>query len=194
MLRADYSARMTHEPTETCPGCGAVLPLSTGPIHRYIGASASCWERYAMLNGGGHPAIFLDPFNSLLVDAYAAQHVGTPSDQSIQSVAVHLLTLYGVILEGVAPDQALWLRQRALRPGRPEKHARFAWLTPPDFGGGPRVIDVEAAEPLQRAAACRAYIQQVWSAWSRTPHLPTLAAWYATYISAERIGLEGKQA
>lgn len=190
MLRADYADRMSQEPTETCPGCGAVLPLTTGPVHRYLGASASCWERYATLTGVGEPAIFLDPFNGLLVDAYGAQHVGTPSDQSIQSVAVHLLTLYAVILEGVAPDQALWLRRRVLRSGIPEKHARFVWLTPPDFSLGPRNIAIEAAEPLQMAVACRAYIQQVWSAWSRTEHLPTLAHWYQAYVTAEKIGPE----
>lgn len=176
---------MTEPDLETCPGCGAVLPRSTGPVHRYIGASASCWEVYATLNGIGDPAVFLDPFNGLLVDAYAAQHVGVPSDQSIQSVAVHLLTLYGVILQGVSPEQALWLRTRAVRPGPIDKHARFAWLEPPDFTAGPRVIDVVNAEPQRRAAACRAYIAQVWSAWSRTPHLPTIAAWYERYILDE---------
>ena len=194
MLRPDYPARMTDTLTETCPGCGAVLPLSQGPTHRYIGASASCWERYSMLNGLADPMVFVDSFNGLVVDAYAAQHVGTPSDQSIQSVAVHLLTLYGVILQGVSPDQALWLRQRALRPGQPEKHDRFTWLTPPDFSNGPRIVDIETAEPLKRAAACRAYIQQVWSAWSHTPHLPTLATWYQTYVVGDRIGSEEEKA
>lgn len=101
---------------ETCYGCGAALPPFDGPTHRYIGASAACWDLFSRLLHGGEPPLAPAPLNALLLDAYAVQHAGTPSPQAIQSVAVHALTLFGVLERGVAPDQALWLRQRILRP------------------------------------------------------------------------------
>ena len=51
----------------------------------------------------------------LLADAYAAQHPGVPGPQAIQSVAIHLLVLEGVFNRGVAPENAQWVRRRALR-------------------------------------------------------------------------------
>ncbi|HLF87607.1 MAG TPA: DUF5946 family protein [Anaerolineales bacterium] len=83
--------------TLSCPGCRALLPDIDGPTHRYIGASPACWGIYTALTGGGEPPMAPAPSNTLIVDAYAAQHPGTPSPQSIQSVAVHLIALYGVL-------------------------------------------------------------------------------------------------
>ncbi|MBI5565051.1 MAG: hypothetical protein HY870_09155, partial [Chloroflexi bacterium] len=101
---------------ETCPDCRVVLPKFDGPVHRYLGASASCWAMYAAL-GAGEPPIAPGPFNALLVDAYTTQHPGVSSNQAIQSVAVHLLTLYGILERGVSIERAIWLRTRPLRDG-----------------------------------------------------------------------------
>jgi hypothetical protein len=71
----------------------------------------------------------------MLIDAYAVQHPGQPSPQAIQSVVVHLLTLYGVFVAGVAIDKTAWIRQRALRKRREDKRDRMGWLSPPSFAG-----------------------------------------------------------
>ncbi len=62
------------------------------------------------MQSGGHPLLASHPFAPLLTDAYAAQHPGVPSPQAIRSVAVHLLTLYGVLVRGVPPKNALQIR------------------------------------------------------------------------------------
>lgn len=169
------------EEFETCPGCGAVLPRSPGPLHRYLGASPACWEIFSRLNNAGQPPIAPDPANALLIDAYAVQHPGRPSDQSIQSVAVHLLALFGVFAGRIGPEQAVWLRRRVLREGPVPKHKRFRWLTPPPFTDSLTIADVAAGpNPEARAELARRYVADVWTRWEAT-HGPTIAEWYERY-------------
>jgi hypothetical protein len=91
---------------EVCPDCGIVLPqlAESDPTHRYIGASASCWQLFSYLLNAGEPPVAPGRLNPLLVDAYCVQHHGTPSPQAINSVAVHALALHGVLAAGVSPS------------------------------------------------------------------------------------------
>lgn len=169
---------------EPCPDCRALLPPNDGPTHRYIGASPACWALYSALNVG-EPPIAPGPYNGLLVDAYAAQHPGVSSPQAIQSVAVHLLTLYGILVQGMAPDQALWLRLRPLRDGKQPKHSRFVWLTPPSFAGSLTVADIAGVPtPGERAALVQPYVEEVWTRWAQE-HQATIAQWYERFVLAE---------
>lgn len=165
--------------TEPCPGCQALLPQTDGPTHRYIGASPACWEIYTSLLSG-EPPLGSGRYISLLVDAYAAQHPGTPSPQAIQSVAVHLLVLYGIFVRQMSLEQALWIRQRATRPGN--KHSRYTWLTPPSFTGSLTVSDIaQAATPAARAELADRYVQAVWQTWS-APYMNQLSDWFERFI------------
>lgn len=171
---------------EPCPDCRALLPPSDGPTHRYIGASPACWAIYSALNVG-EPPIAPASYNGLLVDAYAAQHPGVPSPQAVQSVAVHLLTLYGILAKGMAPDQALWLRLRPLRDGKQPKHNRFVWLTPPSFEGSLTVADlVQPPTPAERAALVQPYVEGVWTRWAQA-HQATITQWYERFVLAETL-------
>lgn len=168
---------------ERCPDCGMLLPQhgQDGPTHRYIGASPGCWALFSSLNAG-EPPLASSRLGTLIFDAYTAQHHGTPSPQAIQSVAVHLLVLYGVLNQGVAPDQALWIRRRATRPLFGPKHGRFHWLAPPDVAGCLTIADiVHAPTPAARAAQGEAFVEQVWALWA-AQHRATLAQWYAAYV------------
>jgi hypothetical protein len=122
------------------------------------------------------------PMNLLLVDAYAAQHPGKPSAQSIQSVAVHTLVLYGVLEDGVAPQNALWLRRRALRARRGAKHELYVWLEPPDLTRTLTIIDV-AGQPTPQTRTNRAgdYVRGVWGSWARR-HGDQFSEWYDLYV------------
>ena len=172
---------------ESCPGCGATLPRVIGPTHRYIGASPACWAIYTALSNAGEPPIAPTPARALIVDAYAAQHPGTPSPQAIQSVAVHLLALYGVFVRGVDPGTALWIRRRALREHNGRKHGRFQWLTPPDFAGSLTVADIaQAPTPPARAELAGRYVEEVWACWSES-HVATIAAWYDRFVVSDRL-------
>jgi hypothetical protein len=169
-----------------CPGCGALLPPSDGPTHRYIGASPACWAIYSAL-GVGEPPVAPTMHGALLVDAYAAQHPGVASDQSIQSVAVHLIALYGVLLLGRPPDEAVALRTRPLREQTGSKRGRFQWLTPPDLSTTVSVAAIAAAPtPAERAVLLESCVRSVWAAWA-PGYEATIAQWYERYVLPARL-------
>ena len=171
---------------DRCPNCKAPLPPFDGPTHRYLGASAACWAIYSALNVG-EPPIPPTPFGVLLVDAYAVQHYGVPSPQAIQSVAVHLITLYGVLEAGQPVERAIWLRTRPLRDGKTPKHSRHHWLTPPDFQGALTVADiVQEATPDTRATVMQQYIEAVWAIWAKV-HRQTIVEWYQKGVLADEV-------
>ena len=175
---------------EQCPDCRAILPKQAheGASHRYIGASPSCWTLFSNLLNAGEPPLAPGRLNSLLLDAYAAQHHGRPSPQATQSVAVHALVLYGVLHQGAAPKQALWIRRRALhKVTNMPKHGRFHWLMPPDFTDCLTVADVvQASTPAARTEKVQAYVTQVWSFWAEQ-HLSTFAQWYELYVVSDEV-------
>lgn len=172
---------------EVCEGCGGSLPLlECGATHRYMTSSAACWAAFASLNDPARP-LEDAPFNALVVDAFAAQHPGAPSPQSINSVAVHLMVLYGVLERQYRPAQALWLRNRPGRPTKIHKHDRFHWLTPPSFAERLTVADIVADDtPGGRSSLAEAWVKDVWAAWA-APHGAQVTAWFEAYIVSERL-------
>lgn len=179
-----------------CPDCGAWFPEHPGPVHRYLGASAGCWAMFsAWLVGegpsdhdlagsrpssaAGVPVDAPPGIESLVMDAYAAQHHGVPSPQAIQSVAVHLLVLHGVLSRRQSPSRALWIRQRALR-----QRGVFHWLTPP---ADTRAISFRHIFPSGSAPACTAadYVASVYESWAHL-HRAQLDAWYDASVEGER--------
>lgn len=156
--------------TESCGGCGAVVRVVDGPVHRYMTSAPGCWERYGELLGvlAIQPALMAA--RQLCVDAYAAQHPGTPNPQAIQSVAVHLLNLHGYLVQ-----------RRPIGVPRMLGHkGAFHWLQPPSFASSRTVLDVPlmaSREAITEPA--RAWASSVWAAWS--PHHAQVAAWYARY-------------
>jgi hypothetical protein len=139
--------------TERCAGCGAIVPHSDGPTHEYIGASPGCWAIFTTLGP-----------DRLIVDAYAAQHPGTPSRRSIQSVAVHLISLLVQLEHGATPARA----RDAIRTTLAIAY-RFVWLAPPSWDGTLTIVDV------RDAATARAWAESVWRAWA--PHHNAVRAW-----------------
>lgn len=102
------------------------------------------------------------------MDAYAAQHPGTPSRRSIQSVAVHLVRLHLAVERDLRPKRANAAMQWALSGARD-----FVWLDPPASLGEVTVLDVlEAKDPAEHAERVRQWARSVWDAWS--PHHETV--------------------
>ena len=153
-----------------CPGCGLTLPPEEGPVHPYMTSSAACWARF-----GEVLAIeFSDPawfgVHQVTVDAYAVQHPGQPGRRSIQSVALHLMTLGMVCEREMDPADAPRLHKRmAHGPG-------FTWLEPPSMEGLLTVVDVLGArDPQEHERRVMAWGLDVWEAWS--PHHATVWEW-----------------
>jgi hypothetical protein len=156
-----------------------------GPTHRYIGASAACWAIYSNMLNAGEPPIAPTPALEQMVDAYAAQHPGAPSDQATQSVAVHLIALYAAFVKKMDLKRLVWVRQRALRAKPGQKHGRFEWLTPPDFSGSINVAQIaEAATPAARAELVERYVREIWGLWARE-YEQAIARWYEKFVIKE---------
>lgn len=154
-----------------CPGCGALFEDIQGPTHRYLESSPGCWAAYGevLVREYSDPAYY--SIHRLTVDSYAVQHPGQPSPQSIQSVAVHLISLCLVLEHNLELQRATAAMQTAVKT-----KGRFVWLTPPASPGTVTVVDVRAAQDAeQHARIVRAWAESAWSAWS--PHHATIRSW-----------------
>lgn len=156
-----------------CLGCGALVPDEAGPTHRYMDASPGCWRLYGELLAREYEdyARFA-PVHRLTVDAYAAQHPGTPSPQAIGSVGVHLVRLHLQLERGLpheeANDAMLEISSRAKE--------RFVWLDPPASPGDVTVLDVlDAGGVEEHMERVRDWAAAVWEAWA--PHHETVRRW-----------------
>ena len=154
-----------------CRGCGGLFEEIQGPTHRYLEASPGCWAAYGevLVREYSDPAYYR--IHRLTVDAYAVQHPGQLSPQSIQSVAVHLISLCLVLEHGVDVQRATRAMQTAVKT-----KGRFVWLTPPASLGAVTVADVRAATNVEEHQnRVRAWCASAWEAWS--PHHATVRAW-----------------
>jgi hypothetical protein len=156
---------MTSDPQHNliaCVGCGAMVADIDGATHRYLGASAGCWALYGEVLACEYQDMRYMKVHNLTVDAYTLQHIGTPSPQTIQSAAVHLMSLYVQIEHDADQMMAIQMRQR----GAAHKGS-YHWLTPPDFLGEITIADIYlATTPDDHEGAVRAWAQSVWQAWS----------------------------
>jgi hypothetical protein len=156
-----------------CFGCGAPVPDEEGPTHRYLGASPGCWRLYGEVLGreyADYPRFA--PVHRLTVDAYAAQHPGTPSPQSVGSVAAHLIRLHLQLERGLPHDRA----NDAMLGISSRSKEDFVWLDPPDNLGGVTVLDVvDARDPEEHTERVRGWAASVWEAWAA--HHETVRRW-----------------
>lgn len=153
-----------------CPGCGLILPPEDGPRHPYMLSSAACWARFGEMLA----VEFSDPAwfgaHQVTVDAYAVQHPGRPERRSIQSVALHLMTLGMMCERKLDPADAPRLHKRMAH--RPE----FTWLEPPPMAGRLTVSDVLGAGiPREHERRVMAWGLDLWEA--RSPHHATVWEW-----------------
>lgn len=160
--------------TEICPGCGIELEKSNAPapMHKYLGASASCWSLYNELHAKQYEGFgALTPIR--VIDAYAVQHPGMPERRAIQSVNAHLVALYFQLEKNYDAARVNALLQRVLRFAN-----EFEWLTPPIPNGTLTIADILQAEtPEQQAQAIEKYAREIWRSWQ--PHRATVLKWAA---------------
>ena len=156
---------------EKCMGCGAMFPPHDGPTPPYMHSSPACWAGFGEILAREYGNRVLLPVHRLSVDAYAVQHPGVASRQSIQSVGVHLVRLCLAMEHGLAPEQA---NDAMLAAGK-IKHT-FTWLEPPPSLADVTVRDVLLArDDAEHAALVRKWASSAWSAWA--PHHAQVRAW-----------------
>lgn len=144
-----------------CPWCKAMFPDISGPTHRYLESSPGCWAAYGDVLAREYSDRAYFSSHRLTVDAYSAQHPGQPSPQSIQSTAVHLVSLCLVLECGV--DQ---LAATRLLNSLTESKGDFQWLEPPSELGSLTVKDVLATTSAKdHINAVDEWARAVWHAW-----------------------------
>jgi hypothetical protein len=156
---------------ELCYGCGAQVPKSDGPTHSYIGASSGCWAVFGEVLAKEYEEFNYPPVHRLTVDAYAAQHLGKPSRQTIQSVAVHLIGLHLMLDLNYDAD---WTTKTISKIA--QKSQDFHWLEPPSFLGSLTIMEVYGAENLKdHTDHVYKWSHAVWRAWQ--PNHAQIRAW-----------------
>ena len=155
-----------------CPGCGGCFPAAAGgPVHRYMESSPGCWAVYGEVLAREYGNREYYRMHKFTVDAYAVQHPGRPSPQSIQSVGVHLIRLCLMLEQGADAERATAVMQKAAA----DKLA-FRWLEPPPSRGAITVADVHrAASAGEHATRVREWAESTWNAWSA--HHATVRGW-----------------
>ncbi len=147
-----------------------MLPAQDGPTHRYLGASAACWALYGRLMAREFNDPAYAPIHQMSTDTYAVQHPGVPERRTIQSVALHLMTLCLAFGEERRSLDGPRLHKRMVA------RAPFHWLEPPRPNGRVTVADVLRAEgPAEHRTLVAAWARDVWDAWA--PHHPTVLTW-----------------
>lgn len=148
--------------TLACIGCGAPFPDIDGPTHRYMESSPGCWACFGEVLAREYSDYRYARAHRLTVDAYAVQHPGRPSPQSVQSVALHLMSLCAIIEKDGDHRTATKMLKRASK-----QKGLFQWIEPPSSMGRLTVLDVQrASDADEHVSAVREWAASAWSAWS----------------------------
>lgn len=149
-----------------CYGCGALVSDAPGKPHKYLGTVWGCWEVFGEVLAREYEVGFVSGLgvtHRLTVDAYALQHPGTPGRQTIQSMNVHLASLYMLLERGLGWSDVTNGIRRSLGAA-----SEFLWLEPPVPNGAMTVLDVAAARDMEEhKELAERWARGVWQAWSK---------------------------
>jgi hypothetical protein len=158
-------------PVVHCMWCKGAFPAEDGPTHAYMESTAGCWAAFGRVLAREYEDQRHFAVHRLTVDAYAVQHPGLPSRQTIQSVGVHLVRLCLFLEHNLEPAKA----NDAMLAAAKHK-SQYHWLVPPAYLGTLTVADVEAATDIQgHMSTVKSWASQMWQVWS--PHHSTVRSW-----------------
>jgi hypothetical protein len=145
-----------------CIGCGGLVPSVEGPTHRYMESSPGCWAIYGEVLAREYSDRAYAILHRQTVDAFAVQHPGQPSRQSIQSVGVHLIRLCLILEQGFIDEAA-----GEAMPLIARDKSEFHWLTPPATMGPVTAVDVwQAKAAEEHVEAVSMWAKSAWEAWA----------------------------
>ena len=148
--------------TIRCYGCGALVKNIEGLPHKYIGAAQGCWDLYEQVLEKEYGEYnYPELTHRLTVDTYAIQHPGQPIRQAIQSVNIHLISLFLILKKGLSGKLATKKMTEIL-----SKDRQFEWLEPPIPNGRITVKAILAATDQEKhEKKVREWAEDVWSCW-----------------------------
>ncbi|PKG42551.1 DUF5946 family protein [Psychroflexus sp. MES1-P1E] len=145
-----------------CFSCNAEIPDIEGEVHRYMDSSPGCWKLYGQIleKEYSHPPDYMEN-HRITVDAIAVQHYGTPSLQVIQSVNLHLASMYLIYKKSFDVKKA----HSGLTVLAKYK-SELSWLEPPRIVGEITVEDIlKATNPQEYCKLVYKWGMSVWNAW-----------------------------
>jgi len=145
-----------------CTGCGASVPDIQGPTHKYLGAFPGCWKIFGDILAKEYSDQAYMRVHRLTVDAYAVQHIGDKSPQTIQSINLHLLALCVALEHGVKYSFIPQIMNKKIK----EYKNVFAWLSPPKYFGAITVVDVaKAKNAKEHEKLVSDWAKAAWDSW-----------------------------
>jgi hypothetical protein len=137
-----------------------------------MAASPACWAAYGELLAAQYDSPERMRFHQIIVDTYAVQHPDGDDRRAVQSVGIHLMTLYLFLERDVDPASGSRLHMHIVERQRPSLY----YLDPPSFQGIRTHLDVPRSGPASAVRdAAYAWARNVWAAWS--PHHATVRQW-----------------
>ncbi|MEO1148901.1 MAG: DUF5946 family protein, partial [Cyanobacteria bacterium J06638_22] len=118
---------------------------TTGVTHAYLDASPGCWARYSEVLAREYSQAQYFAVHAITVDAYAIQHPGTESSQTINSVNLHLASLYAYYRNHVEMGQLSQLKHYLA-----QRKDRFRWLPPPAHLGNITINTIWQADTAEQ--------------------------------------------
>lgn len=145
-----------------CYGCKALVEDIPGTAHKYIGANQGCWNLYTEVLAKQYSEFnYPEDTQRLTVDTYAIQHPGVPSKQSIQSVNIHLMSLYWVLIKKLNGKEATKMIANVL-----DNKPSFEWLEPPFINGNLTIADIlNARTKEEHEQLVKKWAEDVFDCW-----------------------------
>ena len=154
---------MTATHVTTCIGCKLVLPVTKWPTHSYILSSPACWKLYGEVLAREYSDKAYWKVHRLTVDAYALQHPGENNRRAIQSVNVHLASLYLIFEKNTTYDNATQQIANIIKIHK----ADLKFIVPPESCGQLTILDVwKATTAQEHADLVRQWARSTYEAWS----------------------------
>lgn len=125
-------------------------------------SSPGCWAAFGEVLTREYSDVSYGINHRLTVDAYALQHPGKQSPQSISSIAVHLVSLYLIFERDMTMSDATGSMQKLVA-----HKAAFFWLDPPADLGVVTVRDIlDTNDAEAHIQTVKKWAESVWSAWA----------------------------
>ncbi|MEO0637075.1 MAG: DUF5946 family protein [Pseudomonadota bacterium] len=157
-----YLCGMTAADRSECPGCGALLPMVEGPVHRYMDGSPACFEFFTRILAYEYSDAALQTTHRMTVDTYAVQHPGADGTRrQIQSVGLHLARLKLQLDNPLRPRET-----NEVMLGLSEFKHSLERLEPPKRFSMTVADVVEFAGTSQHPDRVRAWALATWNDWS----------------------------
>ncbi len=148
--------------TTKCFSCNAEIPCIEGEVHKYMDSSPGCWKLFGQILEKEYSDPDYMENHRITVDAFAVQHYGKPSPQAIQSVNLHLASMYLIYDKGLDVNIA----DKGLTILAKYKSELF-WLDPPVKVGEITVVDILKAQTAEEhCQLVYDWGKSVWKAWT----------------------------